>query len=185
MRKRILIVVASLALLVGAFVLVVALQPSDFRVARSATIEAPIAAVFAQVDDLHNWEGWSPWAKLDPAAKKSFEGPAAGRGAVFRWAGNQEIGEGSMTIIESRPGDLIRIDLSFKKPFAASSLAEFTFKPEGGRTTVAWSMSGRNSFLAKAICLFMNMDKTLGGEFERGLAQLKAVVESKSQPAGN
>ena len=175
MLKKILI---ALAAIVVVFIAVVAMQPSDFRVARTATISAPAPAVFAQVNDFHNWEEWSPWAKLDPAAKNSFEGPSAGSGAIFRWAGNKEVGEGSMTITESRPSDLIRIKLEFLKPFQATNTAEFTFKPEGNQTAVTWSMAGKNNFISKAICLFMNMDKMVGGKFEEGLASLKSVVEA-------
>jgi hypothetical protein len=126
--------------------------------------------VFAQVNDFHNWEAWSPWAKLDPAAKAIIEGPRAGKGAIFRWAGNEEVGEGSMTITESRPSDLIRIKLEFLKPFEATNTAEFTFKPVDNQTNVTWSMEGQNNFIAKAVCLFMNMDQMVGGQFEKGLA---------------
>jgi hypothetical protein len=168
----------ALAAIVVVFVAVVAMQPSDFRIARTATMSAPAPAVFAQVNDFHNWESWSPWAKLDPAAKTAFEGPSAGTGAIFRWAGNREVGEGSMTIIESRPSDLVRIRLDFLRPFAATNVAEFSFKPEGDKTAVTWSMSGKNNLIGKAICLFMNMDKMVGGKFEEGLASMKAVVET-------
>jgi hypothetical protein len=108
MLKKILIAIAGIIVL---FVAVVAMQPSEFRITRMATISAPAPAVFAQVNDFHNWEAWSPWAKRDPAARTTFEGPPAGTGAIFRWAGNKEVGEGSMTITESRPPDLIRIKL--------------------------------------------------------------------------
>ena len=175
MLKKILIAIAAIVVV---FVAVVAMQPSEFRIVRSATISAPPPAVFAQVNDFHNWEAWSPWAKLDPAAKTTFEGPLAGTGAIFRWAGNDKIGEGSMTITESRPSDLIRITLEFVKPFAATNTAEFTFEPEGNQTAVTWSMAGKNNFIAKAVCLFMNMDKMVGGQFEEGLAELKTVVEA-------
>jgi len=175
MVKKILI---ALAAIVVVFIAVVAMQPSDFRVARTATMSVPAPAVFAQVNDFHNWEAWSPWAKLDPKAKTSFEGPSAGTGAIFRWAGNNEVGEGSMTITESRPSDLIRIKLEFLKPMAGTSTAEFSFKPEGDKTAVTWSMTGKNNFIAKAMCLFMNMDKMVGGKFEEGLASMKSVVEA-------
>jgi uncharacterized protein YndB with AHSA1/START domain len=178
MLKKILI---GIAVIVGAFVVIVALQPSDFRIVRSSTIAGPPATVFAQVNDFHKWEAWSPWAKLDPAAKSSFDGPAAGNGATFRWAGNEEVGEGSMTITESRPSDLIRIKLEFLKPFAATNTAEFTFKPEGEQTVVTWSMFGTNNFIAKAFCLFINMDKMVGGQFEKGLASMKSVAEAASK----
>jgi hypothetical protein len=175
MLKKFLIAIAAIIVV---FVVVVALQPSEFRIVRSATISAPAPAVFAQVNDFHNWEAWSPWAKLDPAAKATFEGPSAGTGAIFKWAGNKEVGEGSMTITESRPSDLIRIKLEFLRPFEATNSAEFTFKPEGNRTAVTWSMEGKNNFIAKAVCLFMNMDKMVGGQFEQGLAQMKSVAEA-------
>jgi hypothetical protein len=145
---------------------------------RSASVSAPAPTVFAQVNDFHKWEAWSPWAKLDPAAKATFEGPSAGIGAIFRWAGNKEVGEGSMTITESRPSDLIRIKLEFLKPFAATNRAEFTFKPQGDQTVVTWSMEGKNNFMAKAFCLFMNMDKMVGSQFEKGLANMKALAEA-------
>jgi hypothetical protein len=172
------IILISFAALVVVLVVVVALQPSEFRIVRSASVSAPAPTVFAQVNDFHKWEAWSPWAKLDPAAKATFEGPSAGIGAIFRWAGNKEVGEGSMTITESRPSDLIRIKLEFLKPFAATNRAEFTFKPQGDQTVVTWSMEGKNNFMAKAFCLFMNMDKMVGSQFEKGLANMKALAEA-------
>ena len=175
MLKKILI---ALVAIVVVLVVVVAMQPSDFRVAWTATMLAPAPAVFAQVNDFHNWEKWSPYAKLDPAMKKSYEGAPAGVGAVYTWAGNNEVGEGRATITESRPSDLIRIKLEFVKPFAGTSTAEFTFKPEGNQTAVTWGLAGKNNFIAKAVHLFMNMDKMVGGQFEEGLARMKSVVEA-------
>ena len=172
------IILIALVVVVIGFVLLVAMQPSEFRIVRSATISAAPPAVFAQVNDFHKWEAWSPWAKLDPSAKTTFEGPSAGTGAVFKWAGNKEVGEGSMTITESRPSDLIRIRLEFLKPFAATNTAQFSFNPAGNQTEVTWSMEGRNNFIAKAVCLFMNMDKMVGGQFENGLANMKSIVET-------
>jgi len=168
-------------LVVAVFAVLVVMQPSEFRIQRSATIAAPAPAVFAQVNDFHNWEAWSPWAKLDPSAKNSFEGAPAGTGASFAWAGNSKVGEGRMTIVESRPSELVRIKLEFLKPFAATNTAEFTFKPDGERTAVTWSMFGHNNFVGKAVCLVMNMDKTVGGEFDKGLASMKSVAEAAAR----
>src|SRR5204863_4270093 len=112
------------------------------------------------------------------AIKQTYEGAPAGTGAIYTWIGNKEVGEGRMTIIESRPSELIRIKMEFFKPFAGISTAEFTFKPEGNQTAVTWSMSGENNFMAKAIHLFMNMDKMIGGQFEKGLASMKSIVET-------
>ena len=174
MIKKILI---AIGVIVVVFLLVVALQPAEFRVVRSASMSAPPPVVFAQVNDFHKWEAWSPWEKLDPALKRTYEGPSEGTGAIYRWVGNNQVGQGSMTITESRPSDLIRIKLEFLKPFASTADTEFTFKPEGNQTAVTWSMAGKNNFLAKAMCLFMNMDKMVGGQFEQGLAQMKSLVE--------
>jgi hypothetical protein len=99
-------------------------------------------------------------------------------GALFKWAGNNQVGEGTMTITESRPSELIRIKLEFLKPFAATNASEFTFTPQGNQTVVTWSMSGKNNLIGKAMSLVMNCDKMVGGQFERGLASMKSVVES-------
>ena len=171
----------GLAAIVVVLLIVAALQPADFRIARSATIAAPASAVFEQLNDFHKWNDWSPWAKMDPNAKNTFEGAPAGVGASFAWAGNHEVGEGRMTITESKPGELVRMKLEFIKPFAATNTAEFTLKPEGDQTAVTWSMTGRNGFMGKAMGLIMNCEKMVGGQFEQGFANLKAIVEKPSK----
>lgn len=175
MIKKILI---GFVVLVVALVVVVSMQPEDFRVSRSATINAPPGVVFEQVNDFHKWEAWSPWAKLDPQAKITFDGPPAGEGARFAWAGNHEVGEGRMTITESRPGEAVRIRQEFVKPFEGQSDTEFLFAPEGSGTKVTWTMSGKNNFVGKAISLVMNCDEMLGPQFEQGLANMKSVSEA-------
>jgi hypothetical protein len=169
-----------LAVLIIVLVVVIATRPAEFRVTRTATISAPAPAVFAQVNDFHNWEAWSPWAKLDPGMTQAYSGAPAGPGAVYTWAGNKKVGEGRMTVLESRPSDLVRIKLEFLKPFAATNTTELTFRPQGDQTVVTWSMNGKNNFMAKAFSLFMNMDKLVGGDFEKGLAQMKSVAEAAS-----
>ena len=174
-------ILIAAAVLVVLFVVLVALRPSEFRVTRFARIAAPPETVFLQVNDLHNWEAWSPWAKLDPAAKNSYEGPSAGVGAAFAWAGNNKIGEGRMTITDSKPYDLVRFRLDFLKPFKPTSTAEFSFQPEGDQTLVHWTMLGEHNFISKAMSLFMNCDKMLGGYFDQGLAAMKLVAETAAQ----
>jgi hypothetical protein len=171
-------ILIGIAVTVAALVVVVALQPSEFRVARTAVMAAPAPGVFAQVNDLRKWPAWSPWAKRDPAMQQTYAGAPAGTGAVSTWAGNREVGEGRMTITESRPNELVRFKLEFFKPFTATSAAEFNFKPDGDRTVVTWSMSGENNFIAKAMHLVMDMDRMIGRDFEQGLANLKALVEA-------
>jgi len=177
MLKKILVVVA--VVIVG-FVIVVALQPADFRVERSVSIAASPAVVFSKVNDLRTWQEFSPWAKLDPNAKVTFSGPATGTGSSFAWAGNKEVGEGSMTITESRPHESVRFSLDFVKPFEGKSAVLFTFKPEGNqKTVVTWTMTGTNNFLFKAVGLFIDCDKMIGPQFEQGLASLKALSEKQ------
>jgi hypothetical protein len=159
---------------------VVATRPSEFRIVRTATMRAPASAVFAQVNDFHKWQAWSPWARRDPSMKQTYDGAAAGVGAVYTWSGHREVGKGRMTLVESRPGELIRINMGFLAPFAATSTAEFTFRPEGDRTTVTWSMSGKRNFVAKALDLVMDMDTMIGGDFEKGLAAMQSVAEASA-----
>jgi hypothetical protein len=170
-----------ITVVVAALAAYVASRPAEFRVTRSASFAAPTAVVFAQVNELKKWQAWSPWAKKDPQMKQSYEGPAAGVGAVTSWQGNKDVGEGRMTIVESRASELIRIKLEFFKPFAATNSAEFAFKPEGGRTVVTWSMQGSNNFIGKAMGLLFDFDKMIGSDFEAGLAGIKAIVEAHDQ----
>jgi uncharacterized protein YndB with AHSA1/START domain len=173
-------IILALVLIVGIFFVVAAFQPKDFSITRATTIEAPSATVFDQVNDFHKWEAWSPWAKRDPQMKQTFEGPTSGTGASYAWVGNNQVGEGRMTILESRPGELVKIKLEFIKPFTATNTAEFTFKTEGAKTAVTWAMSGEKNLMSKAFGLVMNMDKMIGGDFEKGLADLKRVAESSA-----
>lgn len=170
-------IIGGVVALVAIFLIVVSLQPADFRLTRTTAVAAPPEAVFAQVNDFRKWQDWSPWAKKDPNAKNSFEGAPTGEGAAFAWEGNNEVGQGRMTIIESQPGRLVRIKLEFIKPFAATNTAEFTFEPRDGQTFVSWSMYGQRNFLQKGVCLIMDMEKMVGPDFEKGLAQMKAAAE--------
>lgn len=177
MMKKILLVVG---IVVAILLVVIALQADTYRVTRSATIGAPPEVVFEQINDFHNWEAWSPWAKLDPAVKNTFEGAPSGAGSVFKWAGNSQVGEGMMTLTESRPTERIRIKLDFIKPFPSTCDTAFDFASGPAGVTVTWTMSGNNNFISKAFCLFMGgMDRMIGPDFERGLKQMKAAAEQK------
>jgi ketosteroid isomerase-like protein len=185
--KILLPIAAVLLVLAIGFAADVALQPAEFHIERTALMKAAPAETFAQVNDFHKWDAWSPWLKLDPNAKGTYEGPESGEGAIFRWAGNAEVGEGSMTILESKPHELIRIKLHFVKPFEDTAETNFTFKPEGNQTAVTWSMDGRNNFVSKMICrLLMDMEAMIGGKYEEGLAKMKEIVEAPdgAKPSG-
>lgn len=179
MRK----VFAFLLIAVLAFLGLVALQPSTWEVSRSATVPAPPATVFAMVNDLHRWDAWSPWTRIDPNVRMTYEGPEAGPGAIVRWAGNRDVGEGSMEIVENRPDERVRLALEFIKPFPGKSDVEFDFDEAPDGTTVTWSMTGHNNLIAKAMCLFMNMDRMIGGDMERGLANMRSSFAA-APPAG-
>ena len=184
MRKKLLIGLAVIAALVGVFLVMVFMQPSKLHVERSIVINATTASVFAEVNDFRRWDNWSPWAKLDPNVKNSFKGPKMGKGAMFHWDGNDDVGEGSMEIVASEPSERIAIDLRFIRPFEDRSDVQFHFKPQGEQTEVTWTMEGENNFVAKVMCLFMDFEKMIGADFEKGLASMKQSVESlKREPA--
>lgn len=178
MAKKILITFAVLfvCLIVGLCV-AIGLQPSTFSVERSATMAAPPTEVFAQVNDLQAWDAWSPWKTLDPNSKTTISTPSAGKGATFAWAGNDEIGEGSMTIVDSKVDERVDIEQVFIRPLVGKARIAFTFASEGSGTKVTWRMDGTNGFIGKAMCLIMDMDAVLGEGFDQGLANMKAVVE--------
>jgi len=171
-------ILVGLAALVVTLAIVIALRPSELRVARSTTIAAPPPAVFAQVNDFRKWGAWSPYEKIDPAMKKTYSGAPAGAGAIYNGAGNSEAGEGRATIVESRANELVRIQLDFVRPMEGIAVAAFALKAEGDRTQITWSLVSRSGFVDKAIGLFLDMDKLVGGQFEDGLAALKKTVET-------
>jgi uncharacterized protein YndB with AHSA1/START domain len=153
--------------------------PADGRVTRSATIPLPAAQIFPHVNDFNKWQAWSPWAKIDPNAKATFEGPASGKGAAFGWAGNSEVGKGKMTIVESAPNERIRIKLDFEEPMTSTSDVEFTFKPDGDKTLVTWDMHGERSFVQRIMCTLFNADAMVGDMFDKGLAGLAKAAGAK------
>ena len=174
MFKRILLVVV---VLIGALLAYAATRPDSFRVERAAVIKAPPAKVFALIDDFHQWAGWSPWEKLDPSMKRSHSGAASGKGAVYAWEGNGDVGAGRMEILETTAPSRVLIRLDFMKPFEATNTAEYTIQPEGEATRVTWAMYGPAPFLSKLMQVFVSMDKMIGKDFEQGLANLKALAE--------
>jgi uncharacterized protein YndB with AHSA1/START domain len=167
---------------VSALIAYVSLQPNTFRIARSAVIDAPPERIYPLINDLHEWPRWSPWARLDPQQKVTYEGSPLGAGAIMAWSGNKKVGVGKMKIAESSQNERIRLKLQFIKPMKCVNDAQFDLKPIGEtRTEVLWTMSGRNEFMAKAMHAFFNMDKMVGGQFEEGLANLKALVEASAE----
>jgi len=166
------IVVALAALLIFA-----ATRPDTFRVQRATSIKAPPDKIFSHINDLRNWGSWSPWEKKDPAMKRMLSGAPSGKGAVYAWEGNKEVGVGRMEITESTPASRLTIRLDFLKPFEAHNIVEFTLAPEGESTKVTWAIYGPMPYISKLMSLFFSMDGMIGKDFESGLASLKAVAE--------
>ncbi len=179
MLKKILIAVVAI---VAVFAVYVSTRPATYRVERTLVVKAPAEALYGQVVDFRKWPAWSPWANLDPAMKTDFTGPDAAPGSVYHWKGNDKVGEGRMTITGVKPDQVVDIKLEFIKPWEQVSQTEFTFVPDGAGTRVTWSMSGDQDFVGKLFSVFMNMDKMVGPDFEKGLASLQRIAEGKPAP---
>ncbi len=167
----IIIVLVALVLIYGVS------QPAGFSVVREADFNATPKTVFSQINDFHNWSAWSPWEKMDPDMKREFSGAASGVGAKYAWVGNKKVGQGNMEITNSVPSKNMQLDLNFIKPFQASNVTEFTLTPNGKGTHVKWEMRGRAPFMFRVMGMFFSMDKIVGTDFERGLANLRGVVD--------
>ena len=158
-------------------------RPDTFRVERSASIAAPADIVYARVANFRAWESWSPWEKLDPAMKREFGGTDGQVGSTYSWVGNKEVGEGRMTLTEATPNSKVGIKLEFLKPFASTSTTVFALAPETDGTRVTWTMDGNHNLMSKVMCVFMDMDKMVGGDFEKGLAALKDQSQAAAAAA--
>jgi hypothetical protein len=177
MLKITLIVLAVLAVGIVGILAYAATRPDDFRLQRSAVIKAPPEKVFPFINDFKQWGAWSPYEKLDPGMKRIYGATTAGKGATYAWEGNGNVGSGSMEILNAPAPSQVAIKLDFMRPFEAHNIAEFTLRRVGESTNVTWSMRGPLPFFAKIIHVFMNMDKMVGGQFDEGLANLKAAAE--------
>jgi hypothetical protein len=169
-------ILIGLAAVIAIFVVVVASRPAEFRVERSATLAASPQALFEHVNDHRKFSVWNPFMKLDPNVKNIYSGPDSGVGAVCTWDGNKEVGAGSCTIVESKPGELVRCRMDWKRPMEGTATVDFTFKPNGDKTIVTWAMYGQNGFMGKLVSLFIDCDKMCGPQFEKGLASLGEVA---------
>jgi hypothetical protein len=178
MLKKILAVVAVLVI---ALVVFVGSRPSAYKVERTHIVNAPAEVVFAQVADFQKWGAWSPWAKLDPNMKTTFEGTAGAVDSSYAWEGHDKVGTGKMTILEATPSTSLKIKLEFLKPQQWTSETVFTFAPVEKGTTTTWTMSGNHDFFGKAFALFGDMDKMIGTDFETGLAQLDTAAAAEAK----
>lgn len=177
MLKKLLLAVALLLLAMIAFI---ATRPGEFRIARSAVIEAPPTIVFGLVNDIHHWRRWSPWEKIDPDMKRTYSGEYSGVGAEYAWEGNDQVGKGRMVIKQSEPPKRIGIEIEFISPFAATNQVSFDFEPVGKGTRVTWAMEGTNDFIGKVFDLLMDFDSMVGADYDRGLTKLGEIAHAKA-----
>jgi uncharacterized protein YndB with AHSA1/START domain len=171
------LIAIGVLVVIGAFLLYAATRPDTFRVARTAIIKAPPEKIFALINDLRSMQTWSAWEKMDPGMKRTHGGAASGPGATYAWAGNRQIGEGRMEIIESSPPSKVTIRMDFIKPFAAVNTLEFTLQPDGGSTRVTEAIFGPSPFISKVMSIVCNADRMIGGKFDESLAELKVMAE--------
>ena len=178
MFETLVIIAIVLALIIAAVLILATTKPNTFCVERAATVNAPAERAFPLISDFRQWLNWSPWDGRDPTMKRSYSGAERGKGAVYAWEGNKNVGSGRMEIVEASSPSKIVIKLDFFKPFEAHNTAEFTMLPQGGATSVIWVMHGPAPFMSKVMQVFMNMDRMIGKDFETGLGSLKAAAES-------
>lgn len=171
-------IVAAVVLVAVAIILILAAtKPNEFRVQRSVAIKAPADKIYPLIVDLKGWAGWSPYEKKDPGMTRAFSGAPSGKGAVYEWNGDKNVGHGRMEITDVAAPSKVVIKLDFITPFEAHNTAEFSLTPQGDNTNVTWAMYGPNVFLGKVMQVFMNMDRMVGTDFEAGLQALKAAAE--------
>ena len=181
MNKKIKTVFAGIAIVFGGVLIYGAFKPGSFHVQRTVTINAPPDRIFPLINDFHNWPQWSPYEKLDPNLRRSFSGPANGQGATYEWEGNARAGKGRMEITQSVPPSKVAIRLDFIKPIEGHDDVEFGLQPNGNSTNVTWEMSGRLTFPGRVMTIFVSMDSIMGGDFENGLAKMKAAAEKSKE----
>jgi len=173
------VIVIVLAIAIGIVLILAANKPNTFSVRRAAVVKAPSEKIFTLISDFHQWGAWSPWENKDPAMKRTYSGAQSGKGAVYAWDGNKNVGSGRMEILDASSPSKIVIKLDFFKPLEGHNTAEFTMLPQGdvATTNISWVMHGPAPFMHKVMRVFMNVDSMIGKDFEIGLANLKKVTE--------
>lgn len=180
-RKILRVVLAlglALMLLIGGLLAFASTRPDEMHIERTADVKAPALVVFNIINNLQRWSEWSPYDKFDPNMKKSFKGPQQGPGAIYEWNGNGNVGEGRLTITDSKPGEIVTMKLEFTRPFNCNNQVNFRLTPTDKGTQVSWIMDGKNTLMSKVMGIFMDMDAMVGGDFVEGLKNLDKVAQA-------
>lgn len=177
MLEIIAILAVLLAIAIAVVLVLAATKPNALRVQRSIGIAAPADRIFPLISDFRQWLDWSPYERKDPAMKRTYEGAVRGKGAIYAWDGDRNVGSGRMEILETAAPSKIVIKLDFFTPFEGHNTAEFTMLPQGDGTHVTWLMHGPANFMSRLIQVFINLDNMIGRDFEAGLANLKTITE--------
>lgn len=176
MLKKILL---GIALVIAGFLIYVSTLPSQMHVVREIIVNASPAVIFPHINNSKMADDWMPWKDSDPGVVITYSGPEAGVGSKSNWNSSGQMGTGEALVVESIPNQTVKTQLTYTKPFQMSQLAEITLSPAAGGTKISWSVSGTSGYFFKLMGVFMDCDKMIDGEFEKGLAKLKARVEAK------
>lgn len=171
-------IIISLLVIVGLFLVYVALQPSDMHISRELLIKSAPEVIFPYINNSKKANDWMPWAEIDPQAKMNYSGPEEGVGSTSNWDSSGQMGTGQAVVVESVPNQVVKTELTYTKPMVMSQLSTISLLPSGEGTVVRWEVTGKNKFVGRLFCVFMNMDKVVGGQFEQGLSKLKAITEA-------
>ncbi|WP_010582867.1 SRPBCC family protein [Schlesneria paludicola] len=173
-----LVIVSVLSLMAVVLAVIIATRPDTYRVERTEQVHAPCDVVFRIINDLKQWRRWSPYDKRDPEMKVKWSGADQGPGAIYDWNGNKDVGEGRLTIVDSKPNEYVAMKLEISRPFKCENDVKFALVPNSDGTRVSWILDGKNNLISKAFSLIVSMDKMVGKDFEEGLSKLNSIAQS-------
>ncbi len=172
-------IIIAIVVLVAGVLAYAASRPAELAIDRVIVISATPEVIFPHINNSQKANEWMPWQATDAGLKMIYAGPAEGVGSKSSWDSSGQMGAGEALVVESVPSQVVKTQLTYTKPFQMSQLAEISLTPENGGTRVKWAVTGKNGFVFRLMGIFMNCDKLIGDQFEKGLANLKSKVEGK------
>jgi hypothetical protein len=167
-----------LVLVIAGILIAAGFASPKMDVTREIIVNAPVASVFPHINNSEKANAWMPWAASDPSLKMNYSGPAEGVGSKASWESTGDMGTGEALVVDSVPNEYVKTKLTFVKPFQMEEMATLSVAPVEGGTKVSWNAVAEKPYLFRVVGLFMDCDKMVGGEFEKGLASLKTKLES-------